>query len=253
VTANITLSDNELRRIYSEKYFKGEEYRDYIDERPTIEKHFRLRLRTLLRFVPPSRRIRLLEIGSAYGFFLCVAKDHFAEVQGIDIAEAAVQYANEEVRVPVALGDFLKYQPLGSFDVACLWDTIEHVPAPHLYLEKVARHLNPGGVVAITTGDIGSLVARLRGPKWRQIHPPSHLHYFSRHTLTRLLSNYGLTVRYGRYDGMYRRLDMIAHIILRVRHQQHRLYRFIKKTGLLEHDIYLNLRDIMFVIAEKTH
>ena len=55
----------------------------------------------------------------------------------------------------------------------------------------------------MTTGDIGSLMARWRGARWRQIHPPTHLHYFSKLTLAQLLERHGFTVAYAGYDGMY--------------------------------------------------
>ena len=45
--------------------------------------------------------------------------------------------------------------------------------------------------LALTTGDIGSVNARLRGHKWRMIHPPTHLHYFSAETMKALLDRHG--------------------------------------------------------------
>src|SRR5205823_6020812 len=155
-------------------------YKDYVAERPLIEKHFRIRLKQLLRFVPNAAGKRLFEIGCAYGFFLSVAREHFAAVEGIDISEDAAGYAATTLKLPVHIGDFADHEFRNSPDVLCLWDTIEHVKDPDLYLEKCSRHMRPGGVIAITTGDIGSPIARFRGRRWRQIHPPTHLHYFSR-------------------------------------------------------------------------
>ena len=189
VTADVSMSTEDLKALYSAKYFAGEEYQDYLAERSLVEKHFRIRLKTLLDNVPDAARKHLFEIGSAYGFFLSVARDHFASMEGIDISRDAVTYAAETLCLPVHAGDFLAYRVQKKIDVACMWDTIEHLQCPHLYLEKLASHMDRGGVIAITTGDVGSFVARLRGAKWRQIHPPTHLHYFSRETLTRLLRN----------------------------------------------------------------
>jgi 2-polyprenyl-3-methyl-5-hydroxy-6-metoxy-1,4-benzoquinol methylase len=250
LTANVRLSRHELTELYSSKYFAGEEYKDYLAERELIEKHFRIRLKTLLQHVRNPSSKRLFEIGSAFGFFLSVAKDHFASATGIDISHDAVEYASNTLGLPVHFGDFLEYRLPEKVDVICLWDTIEHLQDPHLYLEKAAANLNPGGVIAITTGDIGSWVARFRGGRWRQIHPPTHLHYFSKATLSRLLGKYGFMVRYSKYEGMYRSLDTMAHIILNVKHRQPKLYSALKKTGLLRWDLYLNLYDIMFVVAE---
>lgn len=251
ITADVDLTADALRQLYTSTYFSGEEYRDYVGERALFEKHFRQRMKKLLRFVPDPGTKRLLEIGSAYGFFLAVAREHFKSVEGIDISADAVGYAVKELGLTATAGDFLDYPLAAPVDVVCMWDTIEHLQHPHLYIERASANMNRGGVIAITTGDIGSLMARMRGSKWRQIHPPTHLHYFSKATLTRLLDRCGFTVRYSGSDGVYRSLDTIAYIILNIKRQQPGLYRMLKKTGILRLDFYLNMYDIMFLIAEK--
>jgi 2-polyprenyl-3-methyl-5-hydroxy-6-metoxy-1,4-benzoquinol methylase len=251
VTADLKLSQSELEKLYDQTYFAGQEYKDYVGERALIEKHFRVRLRTLLQHVPIARTKRLFEIGAAYGFFLTVARGHFASVEGIDISRVAVNYAATVLGLPVHSGDFLEYPLEQKLDVVCMWDTIEHLSAPHLYIEKAAANMNPGGVIAITTGDLGSVVARLRGKRWRQIHPPTHLHYFSKATLSNLLLKHGFRPLYCGYEGMYRSLDTIAYIILNIKHKQPKVYSALKKTGMLHFDLYLNLYDILFIVAEK--
>jgi hypothetical protein len=58
-------------------------------------------------------------------------------------------------------------------------------------LEKLATDVKPGGLVAVSTGDIASLLARHQGSRWRLIHPPTHLWYFSAATLSALLEAVG--------------------------------------------------------------
>jgi SAM-dependent methyltransferase len=81
-----------------------------------------------------------------------------------------------------------------SFDAVCMWDTIEHLPNPRDFLCAARRVLKRQGHLYLTTGDAGSLNARVRGRRWRQIHPPSHLQYFSRRTITELLRQCGFQV-----------------------------------------------------------
>jgi 2-polyprenyl-3-methyl-5-hydroxy-6-metoxy-1,4-benzoquinol methylase len=246
----MALTTHATPELYTERYFVGEEYRDYPAERHLIERQSRQRLRTLLRFVPASPSKRLFEIGAAYGFFLSVAGPSFAQVEGIDISDVAASAARAS-GLPVRSGDFLDAAIAGPLDVVCLWDTIEHLPRPDLYLGKAASLMRPGGVIAISTGDIDSLVARVRGSKWRQIHPPTHLHYFSRRTLTRLLDAHGFDVRFVTHDGLYRSVDTMAFILLTIKRRQHRVYRWLKQAGLLEWPLYLNLFDTMLVIATR--
>jgi SAM-dependent methyltransferase len=250
-TADLALSDAELERLYGAEYFRGQEYRDYAAEGPLIRRHFKTRLDRLLRYVADPGSKRLFEIGSAYGFFLEVAGERFRTVEGIDISAAAAAYARDELGVRVTTGEFLGHQVSEPVDVVCMWDTIEHLRDPHLYVQKAAAHLTRGGTIALTTGDIGSWMARWRGARWRQIHPPTHLHYFSKRTLIRLLERHGFTVAYTAYDGMYRSVDTMAYMILTIKQSRPGVYHALKKSGVLNWNLYLNLYDIVYVVAIK--
>jgi 2-polyprenyl-3-methyl-5-hydroxy-6-metoxy-1,4-benzoquinol methylase len=251
-TANLTLSEEQLRQLYTADYFTGNEYRDYVADRSVIEKQFRLRLRRLLPFVTDARAKRLFEIGCAHGFFLEVARNTFHSVEGIDVADDAIAYARRHLGLEARSSDFLTHPFLDQPDLICLWDTIEHLSRPDLYVQKIADSLPRGGLLALTTGDLDSWLARARGSQWRQIHPPTHLHYFSRRTLSRLLHRYGFSVKFMGSEGMFRSVDTMAYIVFCLKHQRPNLYSTLKKAHLLNWDLYLNLGDIMFVVAEKT-
>jgi 2-polyprenyl-3-methyl-5-hydroxy-6-metoxy-1,4-benzoquinol methylase len=250
-TANLTLSEEQLRQLYTAGYFTGNEYRDYVADRSVIEKQFRLRLRRLLPFVTDARAKSLFEIGCAHGFFLQVARNAFRSVEGIDISDDAVAYARHHLGVEARSADFLTHQFGVQPDLICLWDTIEHLSRPDLYVQKMAEALPSGGLLALTTGDLDSWLAHARGGKWRQIHPPTHLHYFSRNTLSRLLHRCGFETKFIGSEGMFRSVDTMAYIVLCLKHQLPDLYSTLKRARLLNWDLYLNLGDILFVVAEK--
>ena len=252
VYADMRLSDAELFTLYNEEFFTGGEFSDYAADETYFRKNFRLRFRALQKFLDPARHQRLLEIGSAYGFFLDEVRSHFQHVQGIDITDAGIRHAREQLKLDVVQADFLAHDyGTQRFDVVCLWDTIEHLRAPHLYLKKIAEHTAPGALVALTTGDIGGLNARLRGQHWRLIHPPTHLHYFSAATIARLLDTHGFDVIYNRYCGFYRSVGNMAYNILVLRQQRPRLFALLAKSGVTNLGFYLNLYDIMYVIARR--
>ncbi|MBV8213877.1 MAG: class I SAM-dependent methyltransferase [Verrucomicrobia bacterium] len=250
-TADLALSEEQLRQLYTAHYFAGDEYRDYVADRPVIEKQFRVRLRRLLKFVPAERRRNLFEIGCAHGFFLALAQEAFDAVEGIDISADATEYGREVLGLNTQNAEFLSYPFTSVPDVVSMWDTIEHLSRPDLYIGKIAEALAPGGILALTTADLESWAAKIRGNKWRQIHPPTHLHYFSRRTLHMLLGRFGLEVVYMGTEGMYRSVDTMAYIILCLKSNRHNLYARLKNTGLLNWDLYLNLGDILFVVAKK--
>ena len=245
-------SKKELQKHYNKDYFSGGEYSNYLKDKKVFQKNFKLRLKTLQKFISPVHHKHLLEIGCAYGFFLDLVRNQFKSVLGIDISKKGVSHARKQLKLKAIKADFLKYDFGGQkFDVICMWDTIEHLEKPHLFLEKIKKLTKKGSLIAITTGDIESLNARLRRRKWRLIHPTTHLHYFSKKTLSRLLANEGFEVIYNRYSGFYRSIDNIAYNIFILRHKWPWLYNLINKSGLGRINIYLNLYDIVYFIARR--
>ncbi len=252
IFADMRLTDEELFELYNEEFFTGAEFSDYAADAKFFRKNFRLRFRELKKFLDPARHQNLLEIGSAYGFFLDVVRDEFASVQGIDITDAGVRFAREELKLDVVQADFLAHDyGARKFDVVCMWDTIEHLREPQTYVEKIAAHTERGALLALTTGDIESLNARLRRDKWRLIHPPTHLHYFSPQSIAQLLDAHGFDVIYNRYCGFYRSIGNMAYNVLVLRQQKPWAYRPLERLGVGGLGFYLNLYDIMYVIARR--
>ncbi|HEY4283243.1 MAG TPA: class I SAM-dependent methyltransferase [Chthoniobacterales bacterium] len=252
VSADMALTDEQLVALYDDKFFAGAAYSDYAAEERLLRKNFRLRFRKLKQFLEPGRHQRLFEIGSAYGFFLDEVRAEFSSVRGIDVSAAAVDYARDHFKLDVVQGDFLDddYGDQKS-DVVCLWDTIEHLRRPDRFVAKIADHTDPGALLALTTGDIESLNARLRKDRWRMIIPPVHLHYFSGRTLTALLRRFGFEVVYNHHCGFYRSLGNAVHNIVVVRHHKPWLFNQLSKTGLTNLGFYLNLYDITYIIARR--
>jgi SAM-dependent methyltransferase len=236
--------------VYGDSYFEGEEYAGYRRDRDVLEHNFGGLIR---RMRPWSRAGRLFEIGCAYGFFLNLCRNQW-DAEGIDVSETGVKHAREVLGVRARRGEFLdETLAPGSFDAFCMWDTLEHLARPDLYVEKAAQCLRPGAFLFLTTGDIGSLVARWRRERWRLIHPPTHLFYFSRPTVTRMLSRFGFDVVEISSQGYYRSLDsMFRQMALRARPDPwRRLLEMLGRSRPARVPVYLNLHDIMFVAARR--
>ena len=252
VVADLNLTSEELFEIYKKNYFFGEEYSNYVNDEQVLKKNFKLRLKILNQYLKPDRHKTLFEVGCAYGFFLDLARGHFERVSGIDITEDGIYYAKHTLGLDVVQADLLQHE-LGNqrFDVVCLWDTIEHLSQPHLYLQKLSPYVPSGGLIAITTGNIASLNARLSKERWRLLHPPTHIHYFTLQSLGRLLENYGFKVMYKSHCGFYRSIDNVAYNLFVLRLKNNTLYKALKTLRVTSFDFYLNMYDIMYVIAEK--
>jgi SAM-dependent methyltransferase len=180
--------------IYSEAYFQGgmhDGYADYASSAGELRREFRGVVAELARRTGPGAR--LIEIGSAFGFFLDVARERFA-AYGIEISEAAraaaIARGHDVVRdlTPEVLA------ARGPFDAAVMLDVIEHMQDPGDALAGLHGAMRPGAPLVITTGDFGSLTARAMGKRWRLMTPPQHLWFFSPATLGALLARHGFRV-----------------------------------------------------------
>ena len=179
---------------YTGDYFSGghaDGYADYRGAEPVLRREFAHTVEFIRKYREGGR---LLDVGCAYGFFLQEARA-FYEVAGIELAEDAAAYGRAQgLRVLSGVADEETLAEFGMMDVIVLLDVIEHLSDPDTTLELCARHLNPRGIMVITTGDFASLYARLAGASWRLMTPPQHLSYFTRNSIERMARPFGLQI-----------------------------------------------------------
>jgi len=196
-------------RYYTRDYFSGQHadgYGDYLGSEPVLRREFARTVEVIRRHRAGGR---LLELGCAYGFFLQEAKPFF-DVAGIEIAEDAAAHARAAgLNVITGIADEAKLAALGPMDVIVLLDVIEHLPHPRDTLALATRHLNPGGIIVITTGDFSSLYARLTGSHWRLMTPPQHLWFFTPESMRRMAGGLGLRVAALDHPGKVVPLSLI--------------------------------------------
>lgn len=183
-------------RYYDEGYFSGDRadgYADYRASEPILRREFARSVEFIRRYRDGGR---LLDLGCAYGFFLQEARKHF-DVCGIELAADAAEHGRRNgLDVLTGVADDATLDQLGMFDVVTLFDVIEHLPDPRATLALCRRHLNPGGILVMTTGDFGSAVARLLGARWRLMTPPQHLWFFTVESMRRLSVGFDLRFLY---------------------------------------------------------
>lgn len=234
VYADVTTED--IRNAYELDYYK-QVYPDYETDRNIHERNSSKLLEEIEKTHAPGS---LIEIGSAFGFFLHTAQQRGWKTCGYELSQYASSIAREKYSQNVRTEDFLTACVDTPVDVVCMFDTIEHLLRPSQYIEKVNRVLRGNGALIITTGDLSSLLSRISGQKWRMVMPPLHVYYFSRKTLTRLLERHGFRVISIRHEWKYQNLNSI------LKHQFGIDKRFVPRIP-----IPINLGDIMLVRAVK--
>lgn len=144
---------------------------------PMRVRSFYLALKKHAKRLPPAGA-RVLDIGTAGGAFLDAASQYGYEACGMEPSADLV--ARGKLRgLNIEQGTIENHNfELGSFDMVCLWDVIEHLPDPKAALLEVKKLLKPDGILLINYPDIGTWQAKIAGKRFWWI-LSVHLHHFT--------------------------------------------------------------------------
>lgn len=187
--------------FYDRDYFQSERsakgYRDYASMEAGVRRTARARLKRIARLapIPHGAARRLFEIGCGTGLFLDEARRAGWEAEGLEVSAFAADVARSRgLPVTCAPAEHGAIEP-GTYDCVALWDVVEHLRDPARTLVAAAAGLRAGGVLALSTGDLSSLCARLSGRHWHLYNLPEHLYFFTPLALRRMLEQAGCRVR----------------------------------------------------------
>jgi len=137
----------------------------------------------------------LLEIGCGNGFFLEKALDMgYAAVSGVEPSAAAVAAAPPRVRPSVICDTFHSnlFAP-EQFDVICMFQVLDHIPAPAATLKECFRILKRGGIILAINHNVTSFSARLLRES-SPIIDIEHTYLYSPSTMHRLCESNGFKI-----------------------------------------------------------
>lgn len=179
----------------------------------------------LTRIQAFKKRGCLLEVGSAHGWFLELARPDF-EVTGIEPDHRILNDLGDKT-LSVRCGFFPQaLNEHETFDVIVFNDVIEHIENIRFILDMCHRHLNEQGVLVLnlpnSKGFFYSLAKTMakrsiHGPfdrLWQKGFPSPHVHYFHPANLDALLDQQGFSTReFGRLPtlvtkGLYARISL---------------------------------------------
>lgn len=143
---------------------------DYLDQKLSRRLTYARELDRVARFQPSGD---LLDVGCYAGFFLEQARDRGYRVQGVEPSRWAALHARDELGLDVWNGPIEDFETDRRFDVVTLWDVIEHLEDPVSVLRCIRKLLKPGGVLAFTTHNLDSALARVmrgRYPFFMEMH-----------------------------------------------------------------------------------
>ena len=248
----------ELTALYGDAYFRaaetngqddGEGYPDYVKDEELHRRNARRRLDLLGRFVPAGR---LLDVGCAAGFFVDESLRRGWEAAGVELSPSMASYARNQLGVEVAEARFDRVQLSGPYDALTMWDYLEHTIDPVADLRHAFSLLRPGGMVVLSTGDAGSLVARASGRRWHLLTPRHHNFFFDRRTLKRALAEAGFHIRHAGTLASRYSLHYLAHKLQTMGTPlAGRVSRGLEGTRLGSLAFPVDLFDIVTVVAQR--
>lgn len=237
-----------VRGIYGREYFVGEEsgagYEDYFRLEAGLRRGFARRVERMKQADPGARTC--LEVGSGPGFFLDEARKAGLDAMGVEISDYAGQWGRENLSVSIQTGTLndVQAEP-GSRDMACMWDVLEHLPNPVESLKRIAEILKPGGSLWISTGDVGSLAAKMSGARWHLYTIPEHLFFFNRRSMEEALRRSGFRMERLFHDSTP---VPLAYVEERLRKTLGVRIPFLRGAKMV---LPVNLFDVMTVCARR--
>lgn len=252
-------SPAELAGIYDAAYFRDEPgrpnregYADYVADEAAHRRNARRRLRTLAAHHAASGR--LLDVGCAAGFFVAEAQALGWQAEGIDVSREMVSWGAEHVTARLNATKFADLElPRACVDAVTMWDYIEHSSDARADVAHAHEILAPGGVLALSTGDVESRYARWSGGRWHLLTPRHHNFFFGRTTLARLLRDAGFELVRTTHEAAWYSLGHLLYkleTLLPGGIGRAGAYR-LRRARLGELELPVNLFDIVTVVARK--
>lgn len=178
--------ENEIQEIYSNKYYENlKNFSEITDQRyATI-------LSSLSQY---NKNNRLFDLGCGTGQFLLIARKNGWNASGVEVSGDICRWSRDNFNLDVRCGEFIKmHLNDGYFDVVTMFESLEHLDQPGIYLNKVNLILRNKGLLFLTTPNFASLSRIILGKRW-SVFSKEHLSYFSPVVLRALLENNGFKV-----------------------------------------------------------
>jgi SAM-dependent methyltransferase len=178
-----------LETHYGADYFNGgpSGYSDYLGDERVHRARARRYLAHLARHAP--RPGAVLDVGCATGFFLDEARRAGWRARGVEVSAWAAAHARDRLGLDVAVSGFpAPALDDARFDLVTFFNVFEQLPDQRAAEAQLRRIVAPGGVLAIETWDVDSLVARLMGMRWHQYRPRETPTYYTHRSLVTLFA-----------------------------------------------------------------
>lgn len=230
-------------------YWQGESgYRDYLAEEAWRRKQALSRARWLterLRQAMPGEALRVLEIGSAAGYFLEALTDLGVVAEGLELSQPMARLAHRKFsgRVKVRQGFVEDAAFDGSgFHGLAAWGCDSNFDNPRRTFARFASWLAPGGLLALNFHEHDHWARHLKG-RFKMM--PNALYFMNARHITELLKEHDMETLEMETESQWMSLTSVYH------HTGHMWLKPLLKTPLADVPLRLPVPGSYRVLARK--
>lgn len=179
---------------YENNYFNNEYHsqygKTYFEDQENICQKAQSRIDVVKKTCVVPQSMRILEIGSAAGFFLEQAGKNWsqAQIQGWEISKTMAEFSKKRGN-QVHCGNYFdlfrdwKQSRQDAFDFLFAFYTLEHFDDQNAFWHSVEQLVKPNGYFVFTIPSFNGPMFYLHRKKWIETHPRDHFVDYSPHSL----------------------------------------------------------------------
>jgi len=151
---------------------------------------------TFVKYLPVDKNIKILEIGTGFGWLPQFMLEKGYQVDAIEINHEKRKLCKKRCGIELLGWNFLKNVPeavekYGYYDVLCLMQTLEHINDPKSFLNRASLLLKSGGMIYIDVPNYNDWYREHQKEYSDWSFMRSHVSYFTPDTLKKTIEKCG--------------------------------------------------------------
>ena len=193
----------------------------------------------------------LLDLACGDGTLTALLSPGFSRVVGLDASGAHLVKARANCPGAEFYESLIEtFETDERFDVVTMLAVIEHLLDPRIELDEIRRILKDGGLLAVATHNIDSMLARIMGKYYPWL-CEMHLYHFSPYTLGKLLENSGFKIIKNYSYGQIYNLGYVGQKISKGNFFCKNVSKILSVPFISKANITIDTRDAFLTIAKK--
>ena len=206
VIFNLNYQVTSYEDSYFENEYKNQYGKSYIDDKINLQKKMAHRLEVFKKyFKNNSGNKKLLEIGSAAGFFIELARESGFDAEGWEVSKYMSDFANQNGN-KTTTGDFIQLLDFTAHDpynVIAAFYVIEHFSNPRFIWGSLSKILMPKGYLLLAIPCISGPLYTFHRLQWLKTHPKDHYMDYSHKGIKKISSMFGFKILHMEAEGLH--------------------------------------------------